>query len=333
MLIKKLIPLCLSLFLFSPLSYANDESTIFQTLYGGPQLTYDSAVQYTQVMAQAVYFASKMSGRLVTVGTLTQYAPDLNSFNYTAEPSDKLVIKFMNGFSMEYRIQDLRGDLSGDAMNFLNRDHALAFQVSIPQLANLLIQSQQYNGQRGCLIKGSVKFQNTDYDIDMGGRGEYHFNSDSTGMEYRLSLQLTGSIQDKTHSYNTSVNDTYSHNFVYSRGGNSGQGTSAANVVYVKNSSLNTGKSTYRLDQVQIRKNFKNGKPHDSSYWHASGSLKRDEMEVGRFQLGTTAGQSVDIVLHYGQNQELVLERWPLNGNTPNPIVGFDLLSKFLQGF
>lgn len=304
--------MCVSVLLLSAPTFAVDETKIFQTLYNGPQLTYEAALQYTQVMAHAVYLASIQNGRIVTTGTLTQYAPDFNSFSYTAEPSDKLNIKFMNGFAMEYKILDLRGNFNGDGQNFLYRDHALSYNLVIPQTAEVNVQNQQLNGQRAGMMSGRIKFQDTEYEIDIRNSGTYYFENDNSGLEYKTSINLTGTFLDKTNSMSMNVSDTYSSNFILARDRSSGKSSSAMNTIIGKNSTLTHSQQVYRLDNVQIRKNFKDGKPHDSSYWHASGSVRANEQPVGIFRLGSTAEQTIDIVLELANKKTILLESFPI---------------------
>ena len=231
------------------------------------------------IAVEGVFMASQAAGlgEPVTTGTLTQQG---QGFAYAGAPSDRLVVEFSDGTTIDFWIEEISGD-STSAAAFLNNDHVLEYRVAVDGKIDMTFESRRQGGALGAGAVGSYVYEDVEYDIDLAMAGTYYFESDSTGTHFRDEHRTTGSVT--ASGYDLDVDETWYFELVTSGGG------SAQAASRTVSNSLQLGDDTFDWVDVATKKSFSNGKPSQiDTYWDATGDILRNGEAYGTYRLDLT---------------------------------------------
>ncbi len=168
--IKKFKLVFLFLFLFSVSAYSQSTSQIIDELYNGASDVVEQSKDLITLSVQAVWLASELTNTPTITGTLTQSASNPNYWTYSANPTDKLVVAFSNGYSISFTFTTINGYTEGEAEDFID-NHVMDFISVVNGSLNLRVQSQ--TGPNG---------DNTEWNRTITGDTEYNGNSVTTNI-------------------------------------------------------------------------------------------------------------------------------------------------------
>ena len=228
------------------------------------------------IAVEGVFMASQSAGlgQVVTTGTLTQQG---QAFAYVATPSDRLVVEFGDGTTIDFWIEEISGD-STSAAAFLNNDHLLEYRVAVEGKIDMTFESRRQGGSLGAGAVGSYVYEGAEYDVDLSMAGTYYFESDSTGTHFRDEHRTTGSVTGT--GYDLDVDETWYFELVTSNGG------SAQAASRTVSNSLQLGNDTFDWVDVATKKSFSNGKPSQvDTYWDATGEILRNGESYAAYRL------------------------------------------------
>jgi hypothetical protein len=269
--------------------------------YGTTETARQGAEDAAELAAEAVWTASLLNGNtLITTGTLTQVAANSTHFTYSASPSDKLLVKFANGNSLEFVITTMNGDFSNDAQTFLQNDHHFAFSIVIVDNMNLQISSLQSGGAIQASVKGQVLYEGVNYSVDMVEQGTYTSTVDVGSAEYERTKQTTGNIT--ANDFALTINESYRYKSIY-------VDNFVENVDRQINNTWTQGGNSYAFTNVRIRKAFFNAKPSElDSYWIAQGVLTENGQQIG--QIGASVENLKLQIWLQLPNEKVILEEY-----------------------
>ena len=297
---------------------ATSEEAEIRYLYTAGQAAYEQGSANANLAVAAVLGASRLSGSQIPVlqGTLKQFAPDPQAFNYEPQPQDALVVQFYNGQRIEFRFQDFRGENLNDSSSFLSGNHSLSFVTNKDGGWNLQITSAQWNGQKQASLKGTAIQEQQSYQVDLNLAGTYFANNDTTGSEFRLQLRLTGTILSSARSFR--IDESTDGRVIVSRDRSSGKQTSASSIARVLNSSMTTANETYTMQNARSQKAFKNGKPSDYQFWlGTSGMIQKNGQAIAELKAAYEQPYA-KIKAFFANGSSADLERWLIDTN-PTP--------------
>lgn len=283
-----------------------------QVVYRGGSTAFEMAAYQANLAVEAVLMASRLTGgyQLVTYGTLTQFAPDYQSFQYSPTPQDRLKVILHQGKTLEFVIKDFRGNLSLGASQFLSQNHALDFEGREEGVYDIHVTSLQWEGQRQGQIKGKTLFENVTYQFDLAVLGSYFFEVDSTGSEYKSDFTLKGAVHSPRMQVN--VDESRFFRMITTRGTRTESVSNASNTT--NNTATTSDGHNYQFQNAIIRKAFRDGKPNEPEYWLGQGVLLKDGQALGQIQLGYETEKAIFwLKLNgSGEGEKIVLESWQL---------------------
>ena len=247
----------------------------------------------------AVVAASNQTGRLTTTGTFTESG---GSWTYDQTPSDRMVIRFQDGTSVEFEFETIEGIDTSSVENFLNSTHRLDFTVSSEDDGTVRVYSEKHVQDRLVNLAGSLRINERDYEVDLELVGWEYFDNDSSGMQYDNEYTATGTVTGG--DYLLTVDEQWEYVIV------SVDGSSSSASTKVLNSRLVAGGQDYQWDNCTLQKAFSDGQPGDPDHWQATGGLRRDGEAHGFCDLYGTA-HSVGFAV-YINNEATILEEWML---------------------
>lgn len=264
------------------------------------------------VCLQAVYFASVKGGRgqrIVTTGTIKEIDAVKKEYSYSEEPSDRLRVEFANGGAIEFVVEALEGDLSGDLFNFHSRPHDFRFQASTPDVGSIRYAFQRtktgaYTSAYTITMKGKGRIQEQTGSVDIKITGSGYSEGDGSGVESRDEYLVEGRI--RLPGLDMQVKERHNVQSVYARGTN---GASTSTRVM---------DDTWTLDGVEYRmtgsihRSFQRGNiPIDvESVWRADGQLLRNGKKYGILGIGQeNRARKVRISLET-QDEKITFETW-----------------------
>lgn len=272
----------------------------------GEARTLQEGAAYTAV--DAVVTATQLSGsaQLVTSGTLTIDPAAPQGVRYDPEPNDLLRVVGRDGSEIAFAFTALSGDVGAPSIDaFLQRPHALAFQLTSSEGSDVEIVSQRSGSSGGGSwagrIRGLVVTDGTTYQIDLTGQGQFTASAGSAS-EYESAEVLQGSVT--APGLSVEVNER--HDFRYFQ---------FENAVEIRKRTIDNrwtvGGATYRLADGFIKRNFTcqgNGAtcgPDELDLWAAQGTLTRDGTAIGGVGLIETQF-SFDTVLQIGSDRVVI---------------------------
>ncbi len=289
----------------------NTQSSVNQEIaghtYTAPSLAYQQGSAAIQTGVEGGFGASLLvgNGTLVTTGSLIQQAN--NTWQYQTNPTDRLSVVFQNGDAVDLFFTTFNGDFTGDAQNFLRRDHDLAFRATVPnQATDLELRSTSTNGVRTATLTGVLEEEGKLYNINSEVNGSYYFEVDNTGSELRIDDVMTGTIT--VDNATITLAETWFYNSVYS----SSARQEVSNAIRTFNNSWTQDGREYRLQNGKVQTEFKDGKPNNwqapAPYWEISGQLLENGGAIGQLEM-TSDNNFIKGWLVIGENRT-ELQSW-----------------------
>ncbi len=258
----------LGVILYHSVSFAADDAKNVKMLFSTGPILYETATLHAQIASSAVVLASRLQGAStwITTGTLTQYAPTLTSFRYDASPTDRLIVTFLSGQSMQYIFRDFQGEYTGEGDNFLSKDHRIIWEEKFEPASSLEMGSAQLQGTREGYIKGNAVVAGEPYRFDVTLSGTYHFSNDRSGSEYRAKQTMRGIVETQTQLI--FLNENIDGEIVSAQNPNASTSIVSRSSRLVA-SRLQMGDTIYEAS-ARIQKVFKEGKPSENTYWQGT---------------------------------------------------------------
>lgn len=289
--------------IFSGVVFAQSEDQIVYQLYRSSNGATDLTYQCINYASQAIFKTKDLTGSFKSTGTLTQTSLNPEIWAYSATPTDKLVVKFLNGISIDIVYTLANGYIAGTSSDFVCSHTNFVFSMKIATLLDLNITSQAiYSGNQGDntvtfsrTIAGSYSFTGTWITLNIANSGTTHTIVDGgTFLQYATNETATGTTS--TTSSQTTVNEKYYSMIVFSS--ISSPSVYSINKILTNNSSITIGGQTYALQNATVKwaagTQFADSahagiynKAIDINYWQASGSLLKNGVVYGNVYFDT----------------------------------------------
>ncbi len=258
------------------------------------ELQLDTAGVAFEVLLMA---AQLNGGNLVVSGTLTQTGA--NSFAYSEGPTDRLIVQFQNGNSLQIAFTALDGNLEASSPEqFLRAPHQL--QVSVTRQISGVTDSLTFTSQRNAAqyadsLQGEVVLDGERWTINLSSQGTYRKIVD-VDIDYEHEENITGTVAG--NGLSASINEYYRFRYLL-------VDNAVENVERRINTSWTYGGENYQAQDLHIRRAYNNGVPAEFDYWRASGNVVRNGAVVG--SIGSEVSQvSVDIFLLWNGERYLI---------------------------
>ncbi len=285
------------LVILSSAVFSQTEDQIVYQLFRSSNTATDLCSQTINYAAEAIFGTKDLTGNFKSEGTLTQISLSPVQWKYDATPTGKLVVKFLDGTSIEIIYTAASGYDKGSYSDFVSSHTTFAFSMKIADILDLSIQSQAlYTGNQGDntinfsrTITGSYNFSGTWVTVNITNKGTTHTVLDGgTYLEYSTNETATGT--SSTVSSNTQVNDNYYSMIINSR--ISSPATYVSNKILTNNSSVTIGNHSYAFQNAVVKwaagTQFPDSanagiynKAIDLNYWLTQGTLLKDNQIYG----------------------------------------------------
>lgn len=267
-------------------------------------LAFDLGADTKSLAAQAVFEASSQTGaaEVVATGTLTQQ-DQTTSFAYTPEPSDRLVVVFSDGTQNELWVTDMRGDFSGTADDYLERDHAFRFrltQTGGSAALDLEVADGVVSGGTEATLKGTFELDGVEYAADVRRAGTKKSEVEVQFAEYTTEEALTGTVS--AGDLAVSLSETYRYRSVYS------SRRFLQSITRTVNDTWTEGGASYAAEGVIMKhlEDFQAIEIDTGTGWKADGTITKDGTPIG--ELGLEVSPGVVSVYVTVDGQKTVLE-------------------------
>jgi len=255
--------------------------------------TAESLIEDQSGVVDFVFFASSLNGDvLTTTGTLTQLAPNSETFTYSPQPNDKLILQFSPSPRVEIVITAFDGDLSG-LTDFARFHSDLRFRINVPQQFDITVASRsgapgltrstgaaadpQTNIAYERTVTGDVVLNGQTHQVNLSLEGTLFFEVDGSFANFERSDAVTGTMTGPA-STETINESSFSHIIVSDR--------VVENYTRQLDNSATVGGVTLRL-QTRVKRAFVEGRVADTDFWEAIGSLSRNGTQVGTVRFST----------------------------------------------
>ena len=295
----------------------------------------------------AVWGASDLAGQTVLTGTLSQSSQD--NWSYTASPSDKLVVVYQDGSSVEFKFTTINGYIDGDENDF-KESHLMDFTTHINNYINIRIISNtgpiddKIQWQR--TITGNIIWDSDNQSVSIQHNGDRKSEIGNGFAFQYVNETVMGTSSSGLASY--SINDQFHTAIAH----NSNAGIFDKDTQFWKNSSVTTGGINYTFQGMNVfyvggttlYANAENGiynQVVNDYQWSATGTLLKNNQLYGNIVFSDTPTNSTygpnliaklnsggDIILHYLLNSaptdvlynldENIID-FNLSQNYPNP--------------
>lgn len=356
----------LLLFIFSAIQLsAQDESTWVLRLFNFSTDVTSISDNAISLSIDAAWLASEITGQTTITGTLTQDAQ--SNWGYTASPSDKLVVIFNDGSSIEFKFTKIEGYVNGDADDF-KESHSMDFTAFSPNYIDVRIVSDigPVDSDTKWLntITGSMIINGNIHTVNITDQGSKNSDIGSGFAFFNKDETVTGTSSSAVSSYQ--LNDR----FHVSIGHNSNIGFYNKSTQLWKNSSAATGGTTYAFQGLNVfyigatdlydeANNGIYNKVNEDYNWSAEGSLLKNDQQYGSVVFSSTPINGTngpyllaklntggDILLHYLLNSAPtdvedkttgIITDYHLAQNYPNPFnpsttIEYSIPSSNVQG-
>lgn len=289
---KRIAAVVLFLCALRVIGFSQSEEWICYNLFRSSDDITDLGKEAVSGAAQAVWAASELNGgNLTLTGTISQTAPGSDIWTYSASPSDKLVVVFASGPTLEFTFTTFNGYFSGTWEDFVN-SHSLDFTVTWSSVLDLHIISTA-NPVSGATIwqrqiQGTTNYQGTQWtlNINHSGKDSSTVDANFAYREYSESVSGTSSVA----GVSVNINETYWSVYVYSNISPPARWT--FNKWITTNSSATVGSDTYQFQNAQVRWAGSTRYPDsvdaghyneaiDSEYWLAGGTMQKNGTHFG----------------------------------------------------
>lgn len=292
-------------------------------VYGAPEALVGLASTWTQLGAEAVFLASRLSGgqRVVTSGTLTQIVAGTLEFQFSATPTDRLHVVMKDGTQADYYVTRFQGDLSADATTLLSGAHDIALRAVLPNQLDLELASRKvsngpanFDGVVDSSVRGRMTFDGQESQIEVRATGTYYFENDSGGIDRRSDLRTLGTIQ--VGATMVRLDERWESDLItglYQKASSDGTVLEAvSSQVRTLNSTWTVGEQKGAVRNGIVRTAFRNWVPstNDDRFWKASGEIVVDGRAVGALRIIVVLNEFRLIVDM--QPEPTVLHSWSL---------------------
>jgi hypothetical protein len=280
----------------------------------------------TEIAIESVWKASELNGGYETkTGTLTQSG---NDFNYSSQPSDKLVVSLSDGTNYEFIFSRFDGFKEGDAQAFFYSHH-IEFTAKSGSTINLQVNSYSpyQNDQTElnrrttgtCIYNiGDYSYQ-TNIDITQTGTLKNEVDGWSGYAEQIYNTQCSGAVNISFGQFN--INEQYFHHYLHS--------SSSAVAVWDRQRMSNTGAhvngNLYQLQNAYVHwisssSLYGNNEPNsqwygvveDAHQWEASGAALKNGSSIGQTQFDVQPVNGTYgpfFILNFADNSRIVLHK------------------------
>lgn len=262
-------------------------------------------VEETKVLAaKAVFEASIQTGgtEVVARGTLTQQG-QTETFVYSPEPTDRLVVVFTDGTRDELWVTDMRGDFSGSADDYLGRDHVFRYrivQTGGKVAFDVEIADGVVSGQTEATLKGTFEIEGVSYAADVRRAGTKKAEVDIQFAEHTTEEALTGTITGGQLA--VQLSETYRYRSVAS------SGRFLQSITRTVDDTWTEGGSSFAAEGMVQKhlENFQAIEIDTGTGWKAEGTITKDGAPIGT--LGLERGPGVVSIVATVDGQKIVLE-------------------------
>lgn len=295
----------------------------------------------------AAWLASELTGQTTLTGTLTQNAQ--GNWVYTASPSDKLVVIFNDGSSIEFKYAKIEGYVDGDADDF-KESHSMDFTAYSPNYIDVRIVSDigyvDGNTEWLNIIAGSMNINGNSHTVNITHQGSKNSEIGSGFAFFNKNELITGTSSSAVSSYQ--INDQFNVSIAH----NSNIGFYNKSSQFWKNSSVAAGGIAYAfqglnvfyIGATELYDDANNGiynKVNEDYNWSAEGILLKNDQQYANIIFSSTPingtngpyliakqNSGGELILHYLLNSaptdvkdrsEEIITEYKLEQNYPNP--------------
>ena len=290
---------------------AQDESYICRYLFTSSNEITQLSTDAISLAVDAVWEASGITGVITTTGTLTQNPSNPDVWTYSANPTDKLVLNYNDGSSVEFTFYAIDGNTDGDEGDF-KWWHQMDFRAFIQNYVDIRINSNTYP-QNGRIywernITGSYVFDSQIMSSNISHTGNIEYDIGNGYAFYTYREQATGT--STTGSFSVNVNEQY----IKKIANNSNTSTFVMTTQIRNNSSGNFSGTNYQYQNVDVfwvaGSVLYTGyydKVIDSGDWSVQGNLIKNGQVYGNVQfdgavVNGTYGPNLILHLNNGTN-------------------------------
>jgi hypothetical protein len=325
---------------------AQNEASLCRWLFRASSDFTSTAGSAVDLAAEGVFAASSATGTMPTLtGSLIESPP--GTWSYGTSPTDKLVIVFYGGGTVEYTFTHWEGFTDRAWDDFVNSHH-MTFTSKAGGSANLSIDSWAIpvvgGGQTSMTryINGSLLYDGAATTIALTHKVEKQWEVDAGFASFSYQEQCSGTAS--TAAYQATINDQYYKRLMH----NSDDGVYASNAGHLSNSSIVTGGITYSYNNGRVEwaawtpslSSASLGiynKVTDPSFWSASGTLTKNGALHGTVQFSGPVIQDSDgpvLVLAVPGASYLIhpLLQWWLTGVEDRP-EGLPTATSLMQNY
>ena len=324
---------------------AQDESYICRYLFTSSIEITQLSTDAISLAVDAVWEASAITGVITTTGTLTQNSSNPDIWTYSANPTDRLILNFANGASVEFTFYLINGYTDGDADDFKN-SHQMDFNTFVQNQINIRINSNTYWQNEKTYwqrtITGTSLFDSQNMTVNISHTGNISYDIGNGYAFYTYSEKATGT--SSTGSFSINVNEGYRRWI----GNNSNQSTFVMNTEITNNSSGNFSGTTYQYQNAMVfwasASVIYGGYYNmvvDPNSWVAQGILQKNGQSYGTVQFNgpvINGTYGPDLVLHLNNGADIFLHTLidfatSINDYDENEISKFEIMQNFPNPF
>jgi subtilisin family serine protease len=263
------------------------------------------AVEMIEIAAQAAFGAKDLNGGAWTyTGTLTQAAPNSNSWTYSPAPTDKLIVQFSGAQPIEIKYTTFNGYVDGGWEKFVD-SHSLDFTFKSAGSLDVRIQSvaqpaknareiagpvtagYTYDIQFQRRITGTMPSQGELLTVDITNQGTKKGYVESPFLYYEYNIQAGGTMQSPSGSI--TIAEQYSSSYSY----DSRKYHHVFNRQITNNSTAVRDGVTYQFQNANVRWEYESvygdtvyvNVVRQPDYWIVQGSLLANGQVIGNLQL------------------------------------------------
>ncbi len=304
------------------------EEELCQQTFAAAYEAGDLGTEAVGIAAEAVWGATELNNDIPTfTGTLTQTGPDSDVWTYSTTPTDKLVLVYYGGPTVELKFTTFEGYTEGTWEDFL-LSHTLDFTVFRAGAVDARIQSEAglvsgcqrrvyreaphgYEMEWNRKIVGTVVFEGETVALDLTHTGTENGTVDWNWADYEYQEQYAGTVASPTST--TTVSESSWGSLIH-------DGANARTIINKQlwnNSSATLGSSTYQYQNAHVAWASQGVLGEtlgfvviDEEYWVAQGAMLKDGALFGQVQFDAPVIEGTggpDLILHLTTGEDVLL--------------------------
>jgi hypothetical protein len=304
-----------------------DEEVLCQQTFGAAYEAGDLGKEALALGAEAVWGATEANNDIPTfTGTLTETGPGSDVWTYSPTPTDRLVVVFYGGPTIEYVFTAFDGYAEGTWEDFL-LSHTVDFTVFQSGAMDLRIQSTTgptvagagapvhrptgYEVEWDRSITGTAAYEGENVTLNLTHTGTENGTVDWNWADYEYQEQYAGTVTSATSS--TNVSESSWSSLIH----DGSQGRTIINKQLWNNSSATLGGSTYQYQSAHVAWASMGVLGEtvgfvviDQEYWVAEGTMLKDGALFGQVQFDAPVIEGTggpQLVLHLTTGEDIVL--------------------------